>query len=145
MRRDEARHRAGCRVGGHARGASELLKSGPYRCYHQRTTLSPAKSQSHAECHAFRSISLWAIYTHNSWSKVATKSYWLFFPPPPPPFSIVSAKEALEKCQSLMCNFKELRALLILTSEFRDSSQFLQNEAWVFFFLSRHMGLCGCG
>lgn len=70
-----------------------------------------------------------------------------FFPPPPPPFSIVSAKEALEKCQSLVCNFKELRALLILTSEFRDSSQFLQNEAWVFFFffLSRHMGLCGCG
>lgn len=57
-----------------------------------------------------------------------------FFFSPPHPFSIVSAKEALEKCQSLVCNFKKLRALLILTSEFRDSSQFLQNEAWAFFF-----------
>lgn len=81
------------------------------------------------------------LHTHTQFLEQGSNKVILaFFPSsfssscPPPPFSIVSAKEALEKCQSLVCNFKELRALLILTSEFRDSSQFLQNEAWVFFF-----------
>lgn len=48
---DEARRRAGCRVGGHARGASELLKSALSLLY-QRTALSPNRSHTQSAMHS---------------------------------------------------------------------------------------------
>lgn len=47
----EAKQHAGCRVGGHARGASELLKSALSLLY-QRTALSPNRSHMQSAMHS---------------------------------------------------------------------------------------------
>lgn len=104
-RRGEARRRAGCRVGGHARGASELLKSALSLLY-QRTALSRQIAVTRrAPCIQVNKL---IGDLHTQFLEQGSNKVILAFSLP---FSIVSAKEALEKCQSLVCNFKELRAL----------------------------------
>ena len=86
---------AGCRVGGHARGANELLKSALSPLY-QRTALKPNR-ESHAACHI--QVNKLIGDLHKQLLEQGSNKVILAFSLP---FSVASAEEALGNV-NLLC------------------------------------------